>query len=152
MNLNLKKARSEDVDLLFEWANDRGVRENSFNTAPIAYEEHVKWFGKILADESVHQYILYEDDIPAGQVRLNIEGKNARISFSVAEKNRGRGLGSAMLMMLPELLVKDKITGVTKLVGEVKHENAASARAFEKCGYARHERERCLEFELEVKQ
>lgn len=150
MGLYLRGVQPTDVDLLYKWANDKVVRANSFNTAQIPYENHVKWFEGMIKAQDVHQYILYEDDIPAGQIRLNIEGRNAVISFSIADGKRGRGLGSAMLSMLPERIKEDKITGVTKLVGEVKYENPASAAAFEKCGYTRHEKPECLEFEISI--
>ncbi|MCD8039666.1 MAG: UDP-2,4-diacetamido-2,4,6-trideoxy-beta-L-altropyranose hydrolase [Lachnospiraceae bacterium] len=146
MGLAFRKVRPSDVDLLYEWANDKAVRANSFNTEQIPYESHVKWFAGILDAETVYQYILCEDGIPVGQLRLNTDGENAVISFSVSPERRGEGLGSAMLKMLPEQIRKDKITGVTKLTGMVKRENAASAAAFEKCGYTRRERPECLEF------
>lgn len=150
MSLNLKKARPEDVDLLFEWANDRVVRENSFNTAPIAYEEHVEWFGKILADESVHQYILYEDDLPVGQIRLNVENKTAVIDYSICAKKRGKGCGSELLSLVRDQLEVDKITNVTKLIGQVKYENAASSRAFERCGFTKKEMPEFVQYEFEI--
>lgn len=150
MGLYLRRVEPTDMDLLYEWANDRVVRANSFNTEQIPYENHVKWFEGMINAQNIYQYILYDEDTPAGQIRLHVEGTNAVISFSVADQKRGRGLGSAMLLMLPERIRIDKITGVTKLVGEVKYENTASARAFEKCGYTRHEKPECLVFELEI--
>lgn len=150
MSLCLKRVQQKDVDLLYKWANDKTVRANSFNTEQIPYETHVKWFNSMLDAPDVYMYILYEDDIPTGQIRINVEGKRARISFSVAENMRGRGFGKAMLSMLPNQIKKDKISCVTQLEGEVKYGNSASSGAFEKCGYTRHEKEECLVYTFDL--
>jgi len=34
----LRKATLSDIDLLYEWANDPVVRENSFSTESISYD------------------------------------------------------------------------------------------------------------------
>lgn len=152
MALYLKRATPRNVDLLFEWANERAVRENSFNTAPIAYDEHVKWFEKMMADESVYQYILYEGDLPVGQIRLNVENKAAVISYSVCAQKRGNGYGSEILKLARQQIEADKITDVIKLIGRVKYENIVSARAFERCGFVKKELPDCIHYELEIKE
>ena len=48
MQQYLRKATIEDMDLLFQWANDPVVRKNSFSTAEISYEEHTKWYHNLL--------------------------------------------------------------------------------------------------------
>lgn len=53
----LRKATIADMDLLFEWANDPLVRQNSFTTEKITYEEHQRWFWKALERENFQQYI-----------------------------------------------------------------------------------------------
>lgn len=148
MSLYLRKADYADRDLLFRWANDSTVRQNAFHTEQIPYENHVKWFEKIMADKSVHQYILCEGEIPAGQIRLNIEGNEALIDYSIAVENRGKGYGSEMLWLLQEQMITDKISNVIKLIGQVKHENPASARVFEKCGFVKKEMTEYIQYEL----
>ena len=139
MILRSRKASEADMDLLFRWANDPAVRSNAFHTEQIPYEDHVKWFTKMMADASVYQYILCDGEFPVGQFRLNIEDNAAVIDYSVASAYRGQGYGSRMLRMIPMQIVQDKIPNVTELVGQVKYGNNASARAFESCGYAKQE-------------
>ena len=38
----LRNNCKDDIDLLFVWANDFSVRQNSFNSKQISYEEHCK--------------------------------------------------------------------------------------------------------------
>ncbi len=148
MCLALKKVKPADVDLLFQWANDSEVRRNAFHTEPILYENHVKWFANMLADASVYQYILYQEETPIGQIRLNIEGGEAIIDYSISANYRGKGYGNKLLQLLKQQLAADKIPDVIKLTGQVKYENPASARVFEKCGFTKREMTDCIQYEF----
>jgi len=150
MCLHLKKVNPADVDLLYEWANDSEVRRNAFHTEPIPYEDHVKWFANMLADVCVYQYILYEGKTPIGQIRLNAECGEALIDYSISADYRGKGYGSKLLQLVKEQIIADKIPGVIKIVGQVKYENPASARAFEKCGFTKREMAGYIQYEITV--
>lgn len=151
MNLYLKEAALRDAPLLFEWANDDAVRKNAFNTEKILYENHVKWFAKMLSDDSVHHYILYEGDQPVGQIRLNVEDNAAVIDYSICAKKRGNGYGIELIRLVARQLEIDKITYVTKLIGQVKYENLASSRVFERCGFVKKELPEFIQYEFDIK-
>lgn len=131
----LKKAEMEDMDLLFKWANDPVVRVNSFNTEPIPYENHVKWFKKIMDDPTVLQFILMEEDIPVGQIRLNVAGDEAEIGYSIGNEFRGKGYGHKILQLVADEVRKNH-PKVTNLIAKVKPENIASNKLFVSEGYA----------------
>lgn len=149
MSLYLRRATMEDMDLLFKWANNPDVRKNAFNTEPIPYENHVAWFNKMMLNNSVIQYILCENDIELGQIRLNIENETAVIDYSIDEVFRGKGLGTKMLTMIEEIIVSEKIPVFT-LIGQVKYENKASAKAFIKNGYIQLNQDKCLEYNKKI--
>ncbi len=136
----LRKAVPEDVDLLFKWANDPEVRRNSFNSEPISYEDHCKWFNKLMNDPSQVQYILMSGDKPVGQIRFTLKGDEALIGYSVAPGMRGLGYGSSMLD-LAEMKIREECPEVRKLIGRVKPENTGSGKCFEKNGYEEEYRE-----------
>lgn len=131
----LRKAEKDDMDLLFKWANDSVVRSNSFNTNPIPYENHVRWFKKMMEDDTVLQFILMDDDTPVGQIRLNIDGKNAEIGYSIASEFRGKGYGHRILQLVAEE-VKTNHPEIRSLIAKVKPENTASNKLFVKEGYS----------------
>lgn len=122
------------MDLLYRWANDPAVRSNSFQTEPIPYEVHRKWFAGIMAREDVIQFILMEDETPVGQIRLNVEGNDAEIGYSIAPEYRGRGYGRRLLQLAEEK-VRSEYPAIHRLTGKVKPGNAASSGAFEKEGF-----------------
>lgn len=150
MCLYLRKVAPTDVDLLYEWANDPVVRQNAFHTEPIPYEDHVEWFAKMLADPSVYQYILYQGEFPIGQLRLNVKDGEALVDYSISAKHRGKGYGSALLQLMKKQVLTDNITDVIKIVGQVKYENSASARAFEKCGFEKKELRDYIQYESDI--
>lgn len=118
---------------------------------PIPYETHVEWFHRVLEDNTIQQYILYHKAIPAGQIRINIEDGIGLISYSIATDMWGHGFGSLILTLLKEKLEKEKgIGAVRKLKGQVKYENIASQKAFERCGYKKEKKEKYIEFELDL--
>lgn len=134
MNLYAKLAVWEDCDILYNWVNDIDVRNNAFNNKPVAYESHKKWFYERLNSPFTKIFIVYLDEMPIGQLRIDIVNDDGIISYSIDSKMRGRGYGSAVLDLLPQLVQLYDIK-ITRLVGKVKPYNEASKRSFIKAGY-----------------
>ena len=148
--LQLRRAKPQDMDLLYRWANDDTVRANAFHTEKIPYEHHVQWFQKMMADASVCQYILYDGDLAVGQRRLTAGNDGeALIDYSIASLYRGKGYGTSLLCLLCQKLDTDKISNVTKLIGQVKYQNQASARVFEKSGFHKTKLPEYIQYEKE---
>ena len=130
----LREASIDDRDLLFDWANDPTVRKNSFSTDPIAYPEHVRWFGRVLDDADTLQYILVDGNVPVGQIRLGLSGQEATISYSIAPEHRGKGYGH-LILRLVAAEVSESHPEILTLNALVKEENLASVALFESEGY-----------------
>lgn len=131
----LRRADREDVELFFKWVNEPAVRANSFNTEPIPWENHQKWFEKVLADAEVRIYVLMHDNLPVGQVRLVFEDSKWQISYSIVSAYRGQGYGKRILQLAENELISNGRNG-EKLFAEVKAHNMASQRIFNSLGYA----------------
>jgi len=132
--LYLRKVTENDIDLLFKWANDPMVRENSFNSEPIEYEEHKNWFNDKLKSNQSWIYILEKNKTPAGQIRIDIEEEKGVINYSIAKNFRGEGLGTKILKLVTERVKKDDLP-IEKLEGEVKSGNIPSIKCFRKAEY-----------------
>lgn len=142
-NAYLRIGEEDDIDLLFEWANDPDVRKNAFHTEAIPYETHQKWFKNLMQDDTQVQYIFMVDEKPAGQIRLSLSDEEAVIDYSIAPDMRGRGYGKVMLELVREEVGRT-YPFVRTLIGKVKKGNLASANCFAACGY-----EECFtQFEL----
>lgn len=148
-NAELRAVSEKDSELLFRWANDPEVRNNSFNSDPILWEDHTAWFSKKLSDEDTKMYILYDNNIPVGQVRCALsENACAEIGYSVGSAFRGHGYGTYLLSLLYAHISAE--TNWEKLIGKVKKENIASQKAFEKAGYEKTELEEFIQYTKEI--
>ncbi len=140
--LALRKATEADAETLFQWRNDPDTRENSFQTEPIPYEEHIAWLKATLRNPAQEIFILREGDRPIGQVRLSMENDMATISYSIDAAYRAKGYGKAILQLAENLCVERGTPWILR--GYVKKKNIASQVIFETLGY---ECERDAEFD-----
>ena len=131
----LRELEEQDKDILFEWANDKKVRENAFSQTPISYEEHTRWFNNVINDNKILVYVLLENNIPVGQCRLNIDDKGlAEVDYSIATSHRGSGLGK-LLISLVISEVKTNHREIKALIGKVKPGNEVSSKCFISNGF-----------------
>ena len=128
----LRKVTLDDTLLLFEWTTDATTRSNSFQTQPIDYTSHADFVNKKVLSSSTLWYVYIVEQIPVGQVRLELDSRIGLISFSIAPKYRGNGYGEAMLECLENSI---RHMDIMSLVGLVKLENKSSQRIFEKLLY-----------------
>ena len=113
---------------IFEIANDDEVRKFSFSSDKIPLEDHKRWFGNILNDNSVKFYVLeYENEL-IGQLRLDFDEEYPVISISLNKKYRGLGLSKILLAKGLEL-----IDG--KVIAYIKKENIRSISFFKSMGF-----------------
>ena len=130
----LRRATMEDVRLIYEWANDKERRQNSFQSNPIPLEDHMCWYKNKMQSETTLFYILMNGEQPVGQIRLEIEEDCAQVNYSISAEHRGKGYGKEMLRLV-ELELQASCPRVKKLVAEVKADNEASQRVFENLNY-----------------
>lgn len=126
----LVHATESDCDLLFNWANDRAVRSNSFKSEFINYQSHIDWFKKKMDSKDSTIYILKVNKVKAGVVRLDkIKEYTYLINYSIAKENRRKGYGTILLRLIKQRY-KSRL-----LIGKVKKDNIGSAKAFLKADY-----------------
>lgn len=128
---------SVDCSLIYNLSNDPLVRINSFNSEPIIYENHVKWFNKVINDSNILLFLVFEDDDFVGQlrfVRTCEESKECVISLSITPEYRGRHIGQDFMDLgITEMKKYWKKIEIVK--AEVKCENEASNKLFMKDGF-----------------
>lgn len=125
--MHLRPATNDDAALLFAWTNNAEVRRWSFSHEPVAWDEHVAWLGRVLADPARRLFVAVEDGEQVGMVRLDDDGGVSDVSLSVAPEARGRGLAVPIIRAacaLAETVVAEVIPG-----------NERSVRAFTSAGF-----------------
>lgn len=135
--MHFVKADMSYIDVVYEWANDETTRENAFNSAEIPYEDHVRWFGRKIADTGTLFYICKDTNVDIGQLRIELLDGEAIISYSVDKKQRGKGYGKRIIKFAEDIIRENGAFGLKQinLVGKVKHNNIASQCCFRAEGY-----------------
>lgn len=145
--LTMRPVKEGDLMPLFELANDKTVRLNSFNTAPIPIGDHKRWFSKILTGETALLYIFEEKGDFAGQVRFDFREAETVTSIGICEQFRGYGIGVEMLRMALDGLQRER-RKFPPVTAYIKPENKASQAVFTAAGY---EEQRLGEWVLRTK-
>lgn len=133
-NIYLRPVEWAYMDLLYEWANDKHVRKNSFNSATIPYNDHKHWFENCMTDNNTVMYILCDNESKIGQIRLDCNQSVATINYSISKENRGLGYGKIIIQLVEKNIVIDK-PHITCIKAFVKRDNIASQKVFEDNGY-----------------
>jgi len=131
--LELTPVQSTDARLLWEWANEPGVRRAAFSPAPIPWEDHVRWLEAQLADPATRFYLGRRGGEPIGQVRFGVDDERAEIHVSVRVEARARGVGPALISAASRRLFAD--TAVRTIEARIRPDNPASVAAFLDAGF-----------------
>ena len=135
-NIQLRKANIHDLNTYFLWANDITVRENAIHTAPILYENHIKWFENRLKSSKTLLYFFESNKQPLGQVRFDSEDGKAIIDYSIDREFRGKGFGYLILKQAIETFYTEGGDWATvPLLAKVKQGNKASELIFKKLNF-----------------
>ncbi|MFD1316090.1 GNAT family N-acetyltransferase [Namhaeicola litoreus] len=131
-SLDIRRATKDDLKFVFKLSNENSVRENSFNSKPIQYENHNEWFFNQLQDKNILFYILEFKKISIGQIRYNLNENNAIIGISISEKFRGQGLALRGLEISTNEYFK---TNELPIYAYIKKTNEGSIQLFKKAGF-----------------
>ena len=135
-NMVIRRAENMDLQICFNWANDKAVREQSYNQNPIGFDEHTEWFHQKRNDPDSFFYIIEMDGEPIAQVRFQVSGGEAVLGYLADEKIRNKGLGTAILSKGIEKFVNDYRNPI-QIVGYVKNSNYPSQHSFEKLAFVK---------------
>jgi len=151
VELCVRTANAEDVNLIFEWANDPYVRKNSLNGDSIPFEVHQKWYSEKIACPATKLYIIENDSgVSVGVVRLEQKSERWLLNYNIAPILRGKGLARGMLSAA--LTYHRDVVGCCTVGATVKVENVASRRVLERESFVQVQlNSDVVEYELTVK-
>lgn len=129
---SLRPAKFDDAFLLYNWANEKEVRKNAFNSEPIQYEDHIVWFKNKLDSFNTHIFILENMSVPIGQIRFDLIYSPEyfyQIDYSITIENQNKGFGTRIIALgILELIKKKVDCKIIKAL--VKTDNIASIKCF----------------------
>jgi RimJ/RimL family protein N-acetyltransferase len=135
-SIEIRKVTHHDSKNIFEWRNNRKIRDVSRDSELIAWDEHQKWFDSVLADSNRQLLIGMINENQIGVVRFDIEKDVAEVSiYLVPEKDYfGKGKGKGLLLASEEWL-KINHPEIKSIDATVMSGNEVSKRLFLGSGY-----------------
>ncbi|APC05333.1 hypothetical protein AOC10_01710 [Polynucleobacter asymbioticus] len=134
-NIQVRRATSADVRMIYEWRTSPEVMGVSRDTAPFNFQEHCLWMEKALTD--VNRLLLIGvylgQDI--GVVRFDIADSLAEVSIFLSPSQIGSGLGRTLLEAAEDRLRQD-YPQVRSLDAWVNEGNSRSFQMFKSLGYS----------------
>ena len=124
----LRPACEDDSERVWEWNFSPDVRARSVSTHIVTFEKHGRWFTKRLADTKSPLWIVEENKLGVGVVRLDQVPGYTKISIALTPRARGRGVGKKAIAEACKQWNKP-------IVAEIQPDNMASRACFEACGF-----------------
>lgn len=133
-SIEIRRAKQDDSNRLFEWRNHPNIRAVSRITDPIDWESHRKWFASVLSDPDRLLLIGERDNSPMGVVRFDIRGNETEISIYLDPSFKQTGQGRELLQSAERWLEINR-PDLCKINAHVLGGNARSIHLFSGAGY-----------------
>jgi len=133
--LEVRPARVDDTELMYEWRNDSRTRAVSLDPALLDHAKHFDWVKQTLSNPNRCLLVGQIGQLPVGVIRFDkLHADSAEISLYLNPDLYGLGLGSALLRAGERFFSGDN-KNRTEFVATVLSGNSPSEKLFESCGY-----------------
>lgn len=133
-DIEIRVAKQDDAEKLFEWRNHPTVRAASRKPDVINREDHQKWFASVLASPDKLLLIGQREGLPVGVVRFDIQGDEAEVSIYLVPDIKQPGQGLELLLSAEHWFAANR-PKVNKISAYVIGGNERSQRLFLGAGY-----------------
>jgi SAM-dependent methyltransferase len=135
MKVKLRPMEWSDREIILEWRNSAFIIERSSSLKPVTAEEHSRWFGQVTSHPDILPYIIEVDEVPVGQVRLDLnrDENYCVITIYLIESFTGKGLG--IMAIKQGCIFAWKKWSNVNIVAHVRGDNVVGQSAFRKAGF-----------------
>lgn len=133
-DIEIRLARSDDSENLFQWRNHSSIREVSRNTTVINWQDHQNWFTSVMTNSEKILIIGQRSESPIGVVRFDKQNNDAEISIYIVPENAFPGTGGNLLLSAEQWLTANH-PDIHKIRAHVLGGNERSQRLFTGAGY-----------------
>lgn len=135
VEIGIRPAGEDDCRDIWAWRSSPEVSGWCFSGGDLTLDQHKEWFARKSADPNVRMYIAEaKGGVKVGQARLEASGASATISVNLNPEYIGRGIGTKLIVMATQKFFAE-MPSVRETLAEIKENNTASIKAFEKAGY-----------------
>lgn len=130
--IRLREVENTDIDWIYYWQNQPGIRIYSRNKNAPTWDEHERWFSTI-ATQCVWFRIICIKDYPVGMIRLSRKKHGNAHEISILINQEFHGLGIATHALAGCLRDNSQYS----IYAFIEAENIASIRLFESNGFCK---------------
>lgn len=124
----------EDSRTVWQWRNDPVTRQMSRTTEVIAWDDHRRWYERIVATAGTTLLLALQDGVPACMVRFDtLAPETAEVHINMNPRLRGGGLGRPILAAACAYGWDER--KLSSIYAVIKVENQPSRRIFEGVGF-----------------
>ena len=132
----VRRVIETDRKVIFDWRNDELTRCMFRCTSVVDWETHCNWLRARLSNDRCCLLMCeFNAESPIAVVRFDLDIDTAQVSINLAPQKRGKGLASQCLASTISYFVK-YYPSVSKLFAEIRTQNEASRKSFEKVGFS----------------
>ena len=135
-DFRLRPMEESDLKMVFDWRNSDRVRLNMFESEPILWENHLKWFGNLQGNPESKAFMFeFQGDILGVVCAKAVELEKMRWIWGcyLGDKNIFPGAGTIMgILALVQLF---EILCVEELIGEMVSANHVSDKFNARIGF-----------------
>lgn len=132
--ISYRRIEASDINIVFEWNSNPKVRKQSFNSEPIPFDHHVKWFSEKLNDKNATYYIAELNQLPISLIRFDEKEEEIVVGILIEETMQGRGFAKEFLSKLSRREFYHRTTN-KPIVAYIKESNIASIKSVLKSSY-----------------
>jgi len=102
-HVSIRKATLSDIDIVYEWQSSPSTRVYFKNSDVPEYSEHLSWMSDAVQSNSVHFYMIMNNGVSVGLVRLNmLLDLTAEVSILISPKYYGNGFAKSAMHIILE--------------------------------------------------
>lgn len=131
-DLQFRPATMADAEMLLAWRNDPETRRGSISQDVIPLASHLDWLEKSFKSPDRKIFICVVEKQDVGTIRLDREGEEWELSWTVNPEMRGFGIGKVMVARGAALIPEN-------ILAKIRSDNLASIEIAKSAGFKKYD-------------
>ncbi|WLG16679.1 UDP-4-amino-4,6-dideoxy-N-acetyl-beta-L-altrosamine N-acetyltransferase [Bacillus cereus] len=135
-DFQLKSLEKNDLELILKWRNTKEIRSVMYEDHEITIDEHLKWYEKLVMDDTKVARLLTYKEKPIGFVnftKIDEMNQTCYWGFYIGEKEGVRRAGTVLGLLALDYIFETK--GIHKVCAEIIESNRISLNFHQKLGF-----------------
>lgn len=135
-DFQLKSLEKNDLELILKWRNTKEIRSVMYEDHEITIDEHLKWYEKLVMDDTKVARLLTYKGKPIGFVnftKIDEMNQTCYWGFYIGEKEGVRRAGTVLGLLALDYIFETK--GIHKVCAEIIESNRISLNFHQKLGF-----------------